>query len=57
MEGEERGVGMSALGGGGSRSARREPQANRRLLTSFRLVDNYIGENYSGSNPLRVNGV
>ena len=44
MEWEKRGVGISVLGGGGSLSDRREPPASRRLLTTFSLMDTYIGE-------------
>ena len=36
---------MSVLGDDGSRSARREPQARRRSLTTFSCIDNHIGEN------------
>lgn len=43
---------MSVLGGGGSRSAQREPPANRRLLTTFPRMDNHIGEKLSYSGPM-----
>ena len=36
---------MSVLGSGGSRSAQREPPTSRRLLTTFSLMDDHIGEN------------
>ena len=36
---------MSVLDGGGSRCAQREPPASRRLLTTFSLMGDYIGEN------------
>ena len=36
---------MSVLGGGGSRSAQREPPASRSLLTTFQRMDNRNGEN------------
>ena len=39
MEGEKRESGISVLGGGGSRSAQREPPASRRLLTTFSLME------------------
>ena len=45
MEWENRGVGNVSFRCGGSRSARREPPASRRLLTTFSLVDKHIGEN------------
>ena len=46
-EGEQSGSGISVLGDGGSASwsAQREPSASRRLLTTFSLMDNHIGEN------------
>ena len=43
--GGEEGVQMSVLGDGGSRSARREPQASHMLLTTFSHMENQIGEN------------
>ena len=38
---------MSVLGGGGSQSAWREPQASRRLLTTFSGMDNNLGQNFN----------
>ena len=38
-------MGMSVLGGGGIRSARKEPPAIRRLMKIFSLMDIHIGEN------------
>ena len=60
MEGEKRGREYQFLGGGGSRSARRERLTSRRLLTTFSLMDIHIGENLielRWLHPLRVNGV
>ena len=59
MEGEKRGgSGISVLGGGGSRSAQREPPASRRFLTTLWITTLVrISLSYGGPKPFRINEV